>query len=148
MAEEGEEWKEEPEVWQSNRLGERSWPREWETNHLAILNEEHEVIPVRSIHEWGSWVENVGNRRVAETTVNGFWVSTVFLGINHDYSGAGPGLWFETMVFDDKEGGPPPPEIGAKVRRFLSDMQVRYPTWAEAEKGHATIVEIIRCGLF
>jgi hypothetical protein len=119
-------------------------------NH-AILDENHNVIPVRSWREWAGWSEeaykagNAGPRRVAETTVNGWWVSTVFLGINHGFSG--PPLWFETMVFED-EDSPPPPEIEGKLHSFLKELQLRYVTWTEATEGHATIVEMIRRGLF
>jgi len=114
---------------------------------LAILNEAKEVVVVRSAREWGEWMNSVENRRVAETSLNGWWVSTVFLGINHDYSGAGPGIWFETMVFaEGKE--PMVPELGGKLREHLTDMQLRYRTYAEATRGHEGLVEMIRCGLF
>jgi hypothetical protein len=93
--------------------------------------------------EGGHSPGGVGKRRVAETSISGWWVSTVFLGINSGLYG--PPLWFETMVFEEY---PPPLEVGKKIRELLHEMQVRYATWAEAEKGHATIVEMIRCGLF
>ena len=144
MAEEGEEWKEESEVTSFNRLP--SFPQEI---LYAILNENHEVIPVRDWREWGEWMEGefksggAKKRRVAENQISGWWISTVFLGINHGF--LGPPLWFETMVF---EKYPPPPEVGKKIRQLLDEMQLRYPTWADAEEGHAMVVEMIRCGLF
>jgi hypothetical protein len=119
-------------------------------NH-AILDENHNVIPARSLREWGEWMEeafksgDAGRRRVAETTISGWWVSTVFLGINHGFGG--PPLWFETMVFES-EDAPPPPEIGEKLRSRLKEMQFRYATWDEATEGHETVVEMIRTGLF
>jgi len=118
---------------------------------LAILNEKKEVVPVRSLREWGEWMEagftgSGDKRRVEETSLNGWWVSTVFLGIDHS-PGSGPSLWFETMVFAEGEE-PMVPELGGKLREHLRDMQLRYPTYAEAVKGHETIVEMIRCGLF
>ena len=117
----------------------------------AILDENHNVIPVRSWQEWSEWSEKayqktgISLRRVAETTINGWWVSTVFLGLNHGFGG--PPLWFETMVFEDKDS-PPPPETGNKIHALLNEMQWRYATWTEAKEGHETIVEMIRCGLF
>lgn len=119
---------------------------------LAILNEKKEVVPVRSLREWGEWMEaglpgGGNNRRVAETSLNGWWVSTVFLGMNHDHTGQGPGLWFETMAFPEGEE-PIVPELAGKLREYLKEMQFRYATYAEAEKGHEAIVEMIRCGLF
>jgi hypothetical protein len=50
--------------------------------------------------KWASWYENA-NRRVAETHVGTFCVSTVFLGLNHCWSDGAPILW-ESMVFDEK----------------------------------------------
>jgi hypothetical protein len=50
-------------------------------------------------------------------------VSTVFLGLDHNFGEGGAPLLFETMVF-----GLP----GEDCRR--------YSTWAEAEEGHARIV--------
>lgn len=62
-------------------------------------------------------------RRVAETTLeNGYWVSTVYMGLNHQY-GDGPPLIFECMVFSKKRG--------------VSDLDCdRYSTEAEAKAGH------------
>jgi hypothetical protein len=52
------------------------------------------------------------------------YVSTVFLGLDHNLFGSGPPLLFETMVF-----GP-----------YGGDEQWRYSTWAEAEAGHKEVV--------
>lgn len=65
------------------------------------------------------------NRRVAETLLPGARISTVFLGIDHNFERRGPPILFETMVFDD----------GGEEER-----QERYATWAEAEAGHDAIV--------
>jgi hypothetical protein len=118
----------------------------------AILDENHGVVPVRSWREWAEWSReaykagDAGPRRVAVTTINGFWISTVFLGINHGFYG--PPLWFETMVFPEEGEKAPPPELTGKIEDFIKEIQIRYETWAEAERGHATVVEMIRCGLF
>ena len=68
--------------------------------------------------EWGALMER-GDRQVARDEFDGITVSTVFLGIDHNFSG-GPPLIFETMVFG---GG-------------LTEYQTRYATWDEAEAGH------------
>jgi hypothetical protein len=70
----------------------------------------------------------VDEKRVAETTLpNGRWVSTVWLGLNHQF-GAGPPLIFETMVFGSKDG--------------MGELDCdRYGTEAEALAGHAVMVE-------
>lgn len=54
-------------------------------------------------------------------------VSTVFLGIDHQY-GSGKPILFETMVF----GG------------LLDGEQVRYCTWEEAEAGHEEMVKRVK----
>jgi len=57
-------------------------------------------------------------------------VSTVFLGLDHQYF-AGPPILFETMIFH----GP------------LNEYQERYETWDEASKGHDIAVEKVRKAL-
>ena len=65
---------------------------------------------------------------VAQTTLpDGKWVSTVWLGLNHNY-GDGPPLIFETMVFP-KEG-----------RWGELDCE-RYTTEAEALAGHQMMID-------
>lgn len=118
---------------------------------FGILNEKKEVVPVRSMLEWADWLVSsteegrADKRRVAKTSLNGHCISTVFLGIDHGFL-TGP-LWFETMVFPEGEK-PIVPELGGKLREYLSEIQLRYATYAEAEKGHQTVVEMIRRGLF
>lgn len=71
-------------------------------------------------------VDHPGKCRVAWTEVyDGCRVSTVFLALDHRFSGDGPPIVFETMVF----GGP------------FDQEQERYCTWVEAEAGHARWVE-------
>jgi hypothetical protein len=77
-------------------------------------------------------------RMVEQTSVNQYWISTVFLGLNHNYYLEGPPPWFETIVFEEKKG-----------KRERSSRFVRhYTTWAEVEAGHRSMVEIIRYGNF
>jgi len=83
------------------------------------------------ILKWSRWFENVDNRRLAQTTLGPYWISTVFLGLDHSWSGAGAPILFESMVFDEEEA-------------FSCE---RYSTWSEAEKGHARICEIVQRAL-
>lgn len=46
---------------------------------------------------WARWYETA-DRSVAKSAVGPYRVSTVFLGLNHQF-GEGPPLLFETMVF-------------------------------------------------
>lgn len=68
------------------------------------------------------------NRSVAQTSVDEYHVSTVFLGIDHNWFQTGPPVLFETMVFSEGENDP------------LALWQARYCTWEEAEAGHQAIV--------
>jgi hypothetical protein len=71
------------------------------------------------------------DRHVGDTTIGDVRVSTVFLGLNHQYESGGPPLIFETMVF----GGP------------LDDEMDRYSTEAEAEAGHVRMVDRVRAAI-
>lgn len=55
-------------------------------------------VKVESVFEWAQWFETA-DRRIALTELNGAEVSTVFLGLDHNY-GMGPPLLYETMVFE------------------------------------------------
>lgn len=80
-----------------------------------------------SLLEWGQKLEH--NRQVADTTVGSVRVSTVWLGLNHNW-GDGPPLIFETMVFEGPDDG------------WLD----RYATLEEAEAGHAEVVRRLEAG--
>lgn len=78
--------------------------------------------------EWAKLVENKEYKIVLQETLpNGKWVSTVWLGLDHQF-GKGPPLIFETMVFP-KEGD------------YRDSDCERYSTEEEALKGHEAMVE-------
>lgn len=83
-------------------------------------------IPVEDVSTWGAWFQTA-DRTVARTATEDGVVSTVFLGMDHGF-GRGAPVLFETMVF----GGP------------MNDYCERYRTWAEAERGHRTVVAQVR----
>jgi hypothetical protein len=82
--------------------------------------------------------------RVEQTEVGPMFVSTVFLGLDHNWSMEpdAPAILFETMIFGADADMTPP----TNLRELLlgSDYQRRYATWDEAEKGHAEAVEHAR----
>ena len=82
----------------------------------------HNPVEEPDLMTWGLWMEHA-DRRVAHTVQLELSVSTVFLGLDHQY-GDGPPLLFETMAFFNGQ----------------SEDQDRYSTWEEAEKGHAEMV--------
>jgi hypothetical protein len=88
--------------------------------------EGHETREVKNLIEWAVQIEGM-NRGVAEDTIGGARISTIFLGLNHALENGKP-LLFETMVF----GG-----------QFDQEME-RYSTWEEAEAGHKIMVERVK----
>lgn len=94
-------------------------------NDKAILVD-GKVTPVEDLLEWARWFETA-DRRVVQTVLNRrrrIRVSTVFLGMNHDYRGTDQGLWFETLVF------------GTSIDGAMD----RYPDIESARRGHARMV--------
>jgi hypothetical protein len=77
------------------------------------------------LSEWGRWFGK-GDRIVKREYVGPYHVSTVFLGIDHNFAMEGPPILFETMIFCD----------GADL-----DYQDRCSTWAEALEMHRRGVE-------
>lgn len=92
------------------------------------LNEDGTVECVGSIEEWGESFMNHARRRVSLDERPGrYVVSTVFLGLDHNFDG-GPPLLFETMVFLHGRG----------TREY--DMR-RYSTIEQARAGHEALVK-------
>jgi hypothetical protein len=71
-------------------------------------------------------------RRVALDEVDGYRISTVWLGIDHSLGGPVP-IIFETMIFDDTGEG-----------REFDQWQDRYATEAQAIAGHDQVVAMVR----
>ncbi len=90
------------------------------------IEQNGEPIPEDDLLAWAKWYETAA-RRVGDTSIGKVRVSTVFLGIDHQF-GNGPPLLYETMVF----GG------------ISNEEQWRYPTRIEAEAEHAAVVERVR----
>ncbi len=89
-----------------------------------ILDEAGKPKPVDDVLEWGRWL-STAKRHVADDTVNGVRVSTVFLGIDHRF-GDGPPLLYETMTFGVSDE---------------DQIQKRYCSREDALNGHRAIVE-------
>lgn len=91
-----------------------------------VLDEQNNVVGPVDLMEAAKFHKDMDRRRVGRTTVyDGCDVSTVFLGLDHNWTNQGAPIVFETMVF----GGP------------FDQEQERYSTWAEAEAGHRLWVE-------
>ena len=75
-------------------------------------------------------------RRVKESQVGTYWVSTVWIGMDYGYSGGEP-LIFESMVFANSNAE------GIKGDDVYID---RYSTLEQAERGHDKVVELLTAG--
>lgn len=94
---------------------------------MWTLDEQGNPVPCSDSDEWAKMHEDVDRRRVARDAVGDVEVSTVFLGIDHNWGG-GPPLLFETMIFGGKH----------------DEYQERYSTRAEAIAGHARALEMVK----
>lgn len=105
--------------------------------NLYILDG-HTPVPEDDLNKWGEWfgktnrtVRNgvlevsLGNKKIGQIRI-----STVFLGVDHSFSGKGPPVLFETMVF----GGEHDQEMD------------RCSTWEAAEKMHEKMIERVKKG--
>lgn len=78
-----------------------------------------------SLMEWATWFEKA-ERHVAKDQIGDVRISTVFLGIDHQF-GDGPPLLFETMIFGGDH----------------DQHQERCSTWEQAETQHADAVRLV-----
>jgi hypothetical protein len=94
-----------------------------------ILNDDKTLRPVKGLLEWAEWAGVDESRHiVAHTMINDerVFVSTIFLGVDHNWRDTGESILFETMIF------------GGEHDRY----QARCSTWEQALRQHA-----IACGM-
>jgi hypothetical protein len=99
------------------------------------LNNDKSISPCSDI-EWDKQISEMirtMTKHVADEDVNGNRISTVWLGMDHNWGEKGPPHLFETMIFS-------PPES------FIHRHLWRYSTWDEAVEGHKKAVEWVKNG--
>ena len=87
-----------------------------------ILSADGQPLPV-PVMRWAVWFETA-DRKVALTKIGEAEISTVFLGLDHNFSGEGAPVLYETLVFGGK----------------LDGEMMRYTTHEEALAGHVRMV--------
>jgi hypothetical protein len=97
------------------------------SDHYILGGSDGKTPIMCDLMTWARSLEGRGSRIVAKEYVYGSLISTVFLGLDHNY-GEGPPLLFETLVF----GGP----MDGECRRCT--------TWQEAEEQHEAMVERVK----
>jgi transcriptional regulator len=85
------------------------------------------VVPCDDAIEWAKSLTKT-KIIVKQETINGDYISTVFLGIDHGWGEEL--LVFETMIFSEHEE--------------ISEYQKRYSTWEQAEVGHKEAVDLVK----
>ena len=92
---------------------------EWPRYYILV-----DRLPVAADHDtWMRWFET-SDRQIGDDKIGKTRVSTVFLGIDHNFYGSSGPVLFQTLIFD----GP------------FADEMWRYSTYAEAERGHQEAV--------
>ncbi len=84
--------------------------------------------------EWAARIEDPEYKILQQTQVGDVWVSTVWLGLDHNFRGEGPPIIFETMCF-----------YGYRGDRAI--WQHRYSTEDEARAGHEAACQMVRDGV-
>ena len=92
-----------------------------------ILDAGGHPVEEPDVRTWAEWMET-GERQVKVTLFGKVRVSTVFLGLDHNFAPDGPPVLFETLVF----GG------------LLDGELDRYVTREEAEAGHEALCERVQ----
>lgn len=117
------------------------------------FNRDGEAI---SMADWIEAAEDPAYKRVAEDTIEHWWISTVWLGLDHGFSldSDAPPVIFETMVFDNsKEGLAESAEVAKRsgmtsIARLGPDAYCgRYSTERQALHGHKQAVVAAEAGL-
>ena len=87
---------------------------------------------------WARWFEE-NDRRIRATqikrgVVEGPWVSTIFIGLDHRFGFDGPPLLYETMVFKAQSVWHEPSELWPEGHWGVGDELdcQRHATWADA----------------
>jgi hypothetical protein len=80
-------------------------------------------------HEWVVWYaaadQHVRLTELHNPTAGMVCISTVFLGLDHNRSDAGPPILFESIIFDGQR----------------NEKRIRYATWDEAVAGHQALLD-------
>ncbi len=101
--------------------------------HNYILDDNGEPVPCEDVLAFGTWFGNFANRIVKQEHFRGLWLSTVFLGIDHNFGFDGRPVLWETMVFGKSS------DLDCWCRRYQSRQ--------DAIATHERIAELLRQGV-
>jgi hypothetical protein len=94
------------------------------SGHYILKDKEIIKVPLM---EWAKWFEDA-DRTIKKEDINNYHISTVFLGLDHNFSTTGEPVLFETMVF---------PISGPTGEIDYGEVDCdRYTSYNKALKGH------------
>lgn len=91
-----------------------------------ILDEDNNPVICPDINTWAAWFETA-DRHVAYSSVGDVNISTVFLGMGHNFGREGPPILWETMIFGGLNDG----------------YQARCASYEDAKKEHEFAVKLV-----
>lgn len=95
-----------------------------------------------TMEEWSIKMEDNDYKVIKQEEVGEYWISTVWLGLDHSFDGGDP-LIFETMVFQKKKKWQAPSKLLPQGFWYRPDIdQRRYSTLTEAIIGHEKMVKL------
>jgi hypothetical protein len=94
---------------------------------LYVLDKDGEPRLAAFTDEFSDFYKGIENRRLKVTLAGSIRISTVFLGLDHNFSGVGPPVLWETMVFGRGDR-----ELDCR----------RYSSRAEALAGHEEVAAV------
>jgi len=97
------------------------------TRQYVIDGDGRPLFLCEDVMVWGEWFETA-SRVVARTVIGEVCISTIFLGLDHNWEPDGPPILWETIIF----GGP------------HDQYEDRYSTLEDAVAGHARVVAFCR----
>jgi len=98
------------------------------------LDENKNAVPCDVIewHNCRQEMEDKDKKHVARDSINDKYISTVWIGLNHQHEDKLPPLIFETMIFSEESG--------------IDEYCDRYSTWDETLAGHQRAIEWVKNG--
>ena len=123
----------------------------WDHNHYILSDDGRTPLPC-DLMTWAIWLESDLRKRVLRQIYikhRGCWyfVSTVFLGLNHRFGPGAPILW-ETMIFREKYPPHRRPHYARAKERVEDNPSTdiwceRYSSYEEALAGHTRAVNFV-----
>lgn len=106
--------------------------------HHYILDEKGNPV-VADLDTWCKWIKKA-ERHVADENIGPYRISTVFLGLDHNYTNHGPPILWESMVFKKQTPGK------KWTRKDFGDLEMDRCSGSreQAEAMHGGMVELVK----